>query len=256
MIDILLHDFYAYIFVFVRMAAMILFNPLFARRNLPNQVRIALILALTIILAPTVDTSAVVGLPDISTIVLLFWELLVGFTLGFIYQTFYYLLFFVGDVMDMQFGMSMAKVFDPSSNLQMSISGNFLNLMFVLYIFATDSHLVLIHIFSQSFNIVPLGTITLPQNLAGFVVNMFSAVFMLSIRLILPFLVAEFTLEICMGILMKVIPQIHVFVINIQAKMLIGITLLFLFAGPVSGFMDNYVRIMLENIQNALTVLV
>ena len=58
-----------------------------------------------------------------------------------------------------------------------------------------------------------------------------------------------------MGILMKLIPQIHIFVINIQFKMLLGLILLLAFAAPVSSFLDNYMRIMLENLQYAFNAL-
>ena len=55
-----------------------------------------------------------------------------------------------------------------------------------------------------------------------------------------------------MGVLMKLIPQIHVFVINIQLKMLLGILLLLLFAGPITSFLDNYIRLMFENMEGVL----
>jgi flagellar biosynthetic protein FliR len=44
----------------------------------------------------------------------------------------------------------MAKVFDPGTSIQMSISGNIFSLLFVLFLFVTDSHLVLIRLFASS----------------------------------------------------------------------------------------------------------
>ena len=71
----------------------------------------------------------------------------------------------------------------------------------------------------------------------------------------MPFVAAEFVLEMSMGVLMKFIPQIHVFVINIQFKILLGIVLLLAFAGPIGSFTDNFMRLMFQNIQNVLYVL-
>lgn len=51
----------------------------------------------------------------------------------------------------------MAKVFDPGTSIQASMSGNLFNTMFLLYFFATDSHLLLIRIFIDSFRILPGG---------------------------------------------------------------------------------------------------
>ena len=71
----------------------------------------------------------------------------------------------------------------------------------------------------------------------------------------LPFMAAEFVLELSMGVLMKLIPQIHVFVINIQFKLLLGILLLLAFANPIATFTDHYMRLMLENLQRAFMAL-
>lgn len=77
----------------------------------------------------------------------------------------------------------------------------------------------------------------------------------MALRLTLPFIAAEFVLELSMGVLMKLIPQIHVFVINIQFKLLLGILLLLAFSSPIASFVDNYMRIMWENLQRAFLAL-
>ena len=72
------------------------------------------------------------------------------------------------------------------------------------------------------------------------------------IKLVLPFVAAEFILEMTMGVLMKLIPQIHVFVINIQCKILLGIMLMMLFAYPMGAFMDRYTEAMMTEAQKLL----
>ena len=157
--------------------------------------------------------------------------------------------------MDTNFGMSMAKVFDPGTSIQMSVSGNMINTLFVLYIFVTNSHLLMIRIFAGSFQVLPAGAVTFSQETARFFLELFMAVFSMGLRLALPFIAAEFVLELSMGVLMKLIPQIHIFVINIQFKMILGLLLLLAFAGPVASFTDNYMRIMFENLQYAFSAL-
>ncbi len=74
----------------------------------------------------------------------------------------------------------------------------------------------------------------------------------MTIKAVLPFLVAEVTLEASMGILMKLIPQVTVFVINIQLKLLVGLGLLLLFAIPISRFVDNYILVLFRSLEEAL----
>lgn len=242
-----------FLLVFVRMAAMLLFNPLLSRRNIPSRVTMGLVLALTLMIAPNILPAP--AFTPFDTVLAIAREIFVGFTCGFVFQIFYLLLFFVGDFMDMQFGLSMAKVFDPGTNIQASISGKLFNIMFVLYFFATGSHLIMIRIFASSYLILPAGASGMTLNAAQFVIEIFIAAFSLIIRLAIPFVVAEFTVEIAMGVLMKLIPQIHVFVINMQIKVGLGLLLLILFAQPVSSFMDNYLVLMLENMQRAIYAL-
>ncbi|MEG1777354.1 MAG: flagellar biosynthetic protein FliR [Angelakisella sp.] len=242
-----------FLLVFVRMAAMLIFNPLLTRRNVPSRVTMALALCLTFMLAPNIVPAP--EFTPFDTAFAIFRELFVGFVCGFVFQIFYLLLFFVGDFIDMQFGLSMAKVFDPGTNIQASISGKLLNIMFALYFFATGSHLVMLKLFSSSYMILPAGAANMTLSSAKFIIEVFIAAFSLVIRLALPFVIAEFTVEIAMGVLMKLIPQIHVFVINMQIKVGLGLLLLILFAQPVSSFIDNYTILMLENMQRAIYAL-
>ena len=140
-----------YLLVFVRMVGMFAFNPLFSRRNVPAIVRAGLALVCMAVIAPGVPYAPQVQ-DRLASAVLL--ELVIGLACGYIFQAFYYMLFMAGDFMDMQFGMAMSKVLDPGTNLQLSTSGSFLNILFSLYFFATNSHLVMIRILSASFDLV------------------------------------------------------------------------------------------------------
>lgn len=244
-----------YLLVFARMGGMILLNPLFSRKNLPSRVKIGLVLALTLLLAPVVDVTPIADYGTWELVEGVVRELLLGFVCSLLFQAFYYMLFFVGDIMDTQMGMSMAKVFDPGSNIQASISGNFFSILFMLLIFATDSHLLLLRIFGTSYQIIPLGAAGISMDIANYMLTIFISAFSLALRLALPFVAVEFTLEVSMGVLMKLIPQIHVFVINIQLKMLIGIFMLIAFAQPICIFLDNYGAILFRKMEEALYIL-
>ena len=212
----------AWLLVFARMGGLLGMNPLFARRNVPAPVRAGLTFLLTALIAPGITVTGLAAENSLELAVGMVGELLVGFCCGYVFQIFYYMLFFAGDLMDTHFGMSMAKVFDPGTSIQMSVSGTFLNILFLLYIFSTDSHLLLIRIFADSFQVLPAGAFSFSQESARFFIDLFVSTFSLALRLVLPFMAAEFVLELSMGVLMKLIPQIHIFVINIQFKMILG----------------------------------
>lgn len=251
--DAMFNDYSTYLMVFVRMSGMILFNPLFARRNMPSQYKMAFVLSLTLVLAPGLLGTSYVALSGFDMVFVLLKELFMGFCCGMVFTLFYYMIFFAGDLIDTQFGLSMAKVLDPGTNIQMSVTGNWFSIIFVVYIFLTDSHLLMIKIFASSYDIIPLGAASLAlENTAQFLMGLFVHVFSIAIQLTLPFLAVEFIMEACMGILMRLIPQIHVFVINIQLKLLTGLLLLLLLAAPVSNFLHNYMELMFRTMEKVL----
>ncbi len=241
--------------VFLRFTGMLGFNPVLTRRGFPGPARVGIIGALTLLVSPGIPAASVASWTGLEMIVAMLRELAVGFACGTVFQIFYYMLIFAGDQMDMAFGLSMAKAFDPGSNIQMSVSSSFLNLFFIMYLFATNSHLILIRLFSTSFALIPVGGGILTQNVAQCVIELFGYAFGLAFQLALPFIAMELILEFAVGILMKFIPQINVFVINIQLKMFLGIFLLLTFVPVVSSFLSNYLETMLHRTQDLLYVL-
>ena len=68
----------------------------------------------------------------------------------------------------------------------------------------------------------------------------------------MPILAAELLGQIGMGILMKAIPQINVFSINIELKVLIGLALLFILIAPFSEFLLDAEMMMLDSLEAVL----
>ncbi len=254
-LSIIIDNLYIYVLVFVRIAAIVAFNPIMARNNIPAMVRTGIVFFSTLMLAPLVPLPA-----DSSTPELLFGiirEIAVGWLLGCIFNIFFYMLAFVGDILDMQFGLSMAKVMDPGTGVQSAFTGNLINLVYMAYFFVTNSHLVLIKIAVDSYELIPAGAENINIYAASsFGIDVFTSIFSLAVRLAFPFVAAEFILEMGMGILMKLIPQIHIFVINMQFKILLAIVMLFILARPITVFVENYIIIMFDYMNEALRVLV
>ncbi|MCQ2464824.1 MAG: flagellar biosynthetic protein FliR [Oscillospiraceae bacterium] len=254
-LNIIIDNLYIYVLVFVRTAAVVVFNPIMSRQNIPAMVRTVIVFFTTLLLAPLVPLPD--SLDTLSLVLGIVREIAVGWLLGYIFNIFFYMLAFVGDILDMQFGLSMAKVMDPGTGVQSAFTGNLINLIYMAYFFVTNSHLVLIKIAVDSYNLIPAGA----ENIniyaaAGFGIDVFTSVFSLAVRLAFPFVATEFILEMGMGILMKLIPQIHIFVINMQFKILLAILMLFVLAKPITVFTENYIIIMFDYMNEALRVLV
>ncbi|MDL2294133.1 flagellar biosynthetic protein FliR [Ruminococcaceae bacterium OttesenSCG-928-D13] len=247
-----------YLLVFVRLCGMLLFNPLLNRNGVPAMVRIGLILLLTLLLAPLQPDSAmenVYSMGAFSLVLAVFRELAIGLVFGYVFQVFYYLLFYVGDVIDTDIGLSMAKTMDPAVNISTGFSTSLVTTVFSLYIFVSGSHYKLFEIFASTFRNINVGSFTLSAGILSFCVELFCMVFSLALRLAAPMMVAEFALQFSMGVLMKFIPQITVFVINFQLRIMLGLLMLFMFAPYIGSFIDSYIDVLFDNLVDAAALL-
>lgn len=253
-IDVVFTNILVYLLVWTRLAGMLLFNPILSRNNVPARVRMGLVLFMALLLTPMQTTEAMAAVYQLSGFMYVFAavrELAIGLVFGYVFQIFYYLLFFVGDMIDTDIGLSMAKTFDPASNIQVGFTSTIVTLLFTLYFFATGSHLTMLYMFGDTFTAIPVGTVSLQGGIITFVLRLFTRVFSLALRLIAPFMVAEFILQASMGILMRFIPQITVFVINFQLRIGLGLLMLYAFAPYIGQFIDTYIDTLFDSLFEA-----
>jgi len=242
-----------YVLVFARIAGILLMNPIISKANIPAMVRMALVLCISLLITPAIKIPADFEAGTFDFLLGFGKEIAIGFLLGYVFNIFYYMLMTAGDILDTNFGFAMAKMFDPATNIQSAVTSHLLHLLFVLYFFVTDSHLTLMSVAISSFDILPIGLEGFAlDSAAAFAIDLFGSVFALAMKLAFPFIAAEFILEVSMGILMKLIPQIHIFVIDFQLKILLAIVLLFILAAPIGAFIDNYTIKLFDEMKNAL----
>ena len=233
--------------IMMRMSGMILFNPLLGRRNIPMTVKSGIILALTV----TIYLASVESAFEITNT--LMKEFAVGYVIGYAMELFFFAITFGGYVIDFQLGLTMATVYDPQSNSQIAVTGSVLQTWFVLLFFAVDGHLALMKILITSGEVVPYGGIVITQGLADRMIEIFLQCAELGIRLSLPILAAEFLVQVGIGIMNKVVPQISIFVINIQLKIIVGLGLLAILFSPIGSHLNRILSEMMKTVQGILT---
>lgn len=252
----LLSDFDIKLMVFARILGIFSFNPILSRSNIPARVRVGLSLLMAYIVALALPPMEYDAGNTVGQYVLSFAaELFIGVVLGFICDLFVYMIYLAGDIMDAQAGLGMAKVFDPSTHIQMSMYGSFIGFFMYLYFFASNAHLTLIRIFVDSFEVIPLGGGHLNPDLGWTIVSMFSQILVLMMQLAMPVIAAELIVEFCMGILMKTVPQIQIIVVNIQLKVIVGFVVLFAITSPMSEFIADYTDKMLNTCREMLPLI-
>lgn len=223
-----------FLYILMRMSGFVLFSPVFGRDGIPTMFQAGLIalLALTVFYA----YGGYAPVPDnlFEFAFRLVMELGVGFAVSIVMRFFFYIGAQAGEIVDSQMGLSMSKTYDPSTGAQETVTSNMLNMLMLLLFFAENGHITLLRLMLTSGEIVPFGTAVLGMGAADNVLQLFTECALLALKIGLPILAAELMGQVGMGVLMKVIPQINVFTINIDLKIIIGLVMLLLLLSPMS----------------------
>jgi len=249
------YDFTLLLLVFMRMSGCIMFNPILGRKNIPVILKVGLTLMLSIFSYRLVPTQTI----EISSFIILFVsmlkELLIGYMVGYVIQLFLSIMPIAGESIDMQIGISMSKIYDPQSNVSMALSASFINAMFIMIFFAVNGHLTLIQIFTKLCVLVPYGTLHFEPAMFQELASMFSLILIYAVKMSLPVLAAEFITEIAVGLVMRAVPQIDVFSLNIQLKVIIGFIMILIMVSPLATFLEKLITLMFDNIDHIFQML-
>lgn len=237
------------------MSGIFLFNPVFARKNVPGNIRTGLAFLCALAASGTLDAAPlqVSALPVFM--LLCVKELMIGFIVGFVVNLFLSSVLVAGELIDFQSGLSMAKVYDPQSNSSIPLAGSLVNILFMLSFFMSNGHLTIVKIAVYSLRALPPGPELFGFYFAQYLVLLFAEILVMAVKIAFPFIAVETMTEFGIGILMKTVPQIHVFSINIQLRLIIGLALLLLMVPSMAYMMDSMVGCMFERIGYTITLI-
>lgn len=243
-----------FLYILTRMSGFVLFSPIFGRKGIANIVRAGMILVLSLSVLSFTPGGASTAQNLIEFAVKLVMEFALGYLLALVMQIFFSIVQVAGEAVDTQMGLSMAKTYDAGAQASMSVTGTILNLLMHVLFFAANGHYTLLRIMLTSGDIVAYGTARLSDALSNAVVEIFVSCMIMALKLAMPILAAELMGQVGMGILMKAIPQINVFSINMELKIIIGLVMVMLLMVPFAEYLLAAENEMLAAVQYVLAL--
>ncbi len=216
-----------YLLVLIRVSSFVMTAPFLGYNAIPYRMKAAVSIMLSVIVIQMVPAVAVsyTGVFGFSALVLK--EAAAGAILGFMCMICFYIVHFSGQLIDMEMGLSMATMFDPTSNIQVSISGNMYNYFVMLLLLVTNTHYYIIRAITDSFRYFNVGeSVFRTEQLKNIMVEFIANYFVLAVRIVLPVFCCMLLINVVLGVLSKAAPQMNMFVVGIQIKVLVGIILL------------------------------
>lgn len=250
--DFIFAKYIIFLIIFARVTGMIIFNPFLSRRSVPVIIKIGLSFILAFLFTGMMPDNNIVINGIIEFLLVCIKELFIGFIAGFVIQLFLSVLVLAGEFIDLQLGIGMAKIYDPQSNVSMAVTASIFNLLYTVIFFVSNGHLTFIKIMFYSFDIFPMGTTFFNPSSGAYIAMLFSNILVLSLKLALPIMAIEIVTEIGLGVIMRAVPQVNVFAVGLQLKLLVGIALIVLVFPQIFGFLDNMTDIMLKSVYETL----
>lgn len=232
-------DFEILILILVRISCFVYIAPFYGMSNVPAQAKIGLSLVISILIFGSVDQSAVTYTGMLGYAVIVLREGITGLLMGLAANICNSIILFAGNIIDMDIGLSMAQEFDQMTNSQVTITGNLYQYFVLMMLVATNMHHYLLRALVDSYEVIPVnGQVFDWDSLASSMVQYMTDLFVIAFRIVLPVFACIMILNCILGIMAKVAPQMNMFAVGMQMKVLVGLTVLFLTVTLLPGIAD------------------
>jgi flagellar biosynthetic protein FliR len=227
-----------FMLVFARVGAMVMLLPGFGESNIPVRVKLGIALLLTLIILPLHRAAYQVDLTSMSSLgVLMVHEIIIGIVLGATARVTLSALAVAGSVIAQQLGLGFVTAVDPTQGQQGLLIGNFLSILGITLLFATDTHHLVIAALNESYRIFSPGEIMPTGDVAALATRAFAAAFKIGLQLSAPFLVFGLVFNIGLGVLARLMPAMQVYFVGVPLSILVGFLI---FALVITAMMGTY----------------
>lgn len=235
-----MYDLEYFLLILVRVSSFVFIAPFFSMNNTPARVRVALSVFVSALLYQALTPAeAIIFETVMDYAIIVMKEAIAGILIGFGANICMSILNFAGSVADMETGLSMVTLMDPNSRNQTSITGVLYQYAFSMMLIATGMYRYLLGALADSFVLIPVGGIVFRREaMLSAIVQFMSDYVIIGFRIVLPIFCVILLLNSILGILAKVSPQMNMFAVGIQLKILTGLSVLFITAELMAGAAD------------------
>ncbi len=222
-----LQQFQTFLFIFIRVGALLFFAPIFGSRNVPLQLKVGLAFIISIIVYPMIKVN-LDYLPEgiFPMAILLTGEIFIGITIGFITRLIFAGIQLSGNLVGFQMGFGIVNVIDPSTSSQVSIIAQFQNIIALLIFLSINAHHFFIKAIIDSFELIPPLGFHFSGALMGMIVSLFGDIFKIAVKVGAPIIATLFFTSVAMGLIARTVPQMNVFIVGFPLKIAVGLLMI------------------------------
>lgn len=227
-----------YFWPLLRVMALIMTAPILSERAIPKRVKVGLGIIITVVIAPTLPE---VDVPIFSAkaIWLALQQVMIGVAIGFTMQLAFAAIRTAGELIGLQMGLSFATFVDPSSHLNMPVLARIIDMLVMLLFLSFNGHLWLISLLVDTFHTLPIGGNPVNSNAFLALTRAAGLIFLNGLMLALPVITLLLTVNLALGLLNRMAPQLSVFVIGFPVTLTVGMILMSLLMPLIAPFCEH-----------------
>ena len=218
----------SWLWPFFRIGAMLAVAPVFGARFVPARVRVALAVALTVVVAPVIPTvSAVFPFSGLGWVIIL-QQVLTGLAMGLALRLVFAVFELAGQIVAQHMALHFASLVDPNSGVQVPMLSQFYLVLATLAFLGLNGHLLCIEVLAESFRVLPVGIDGLPAEGFRTLVLRGSWIFSAAVLFALPVVAALLIVNLAFGVMTRAAPQLNIFAVGFPITLILGFALMLL----------------------------
>lgn len=220
-----------FLLILLRISGIFFITPIFSSEAINKKTKLGFSLFITILIYNLVPKVSGLTINSFTLTGMVIKELLIGAIIGYLIAIVFSIVQTASQIYSMNMGLMMASVFDPIAKAQIPVLGQMNNLFMMGIFFIYGIHRKFLEVLINTFYVYPIADFNfkITSILNFFKIN-FSYYFVLAIELALPILAVLFLIDVVLGIMARIAPQMNVFFIGMPLKLLVGFLVLINFA--------------------------
>ena len=216
-----------FLLIFIRVASFVFIAPFFSMSNTPKNVRVALSFFVAFLFYQSMPRQEVVYDSLIGYTIVILKEVITGLLIGFAANLCSTIVAFAGQIASMEMGLSMASMMDPTTRENTTVTGVYYNYIILLLLMSSGMHRYFLKALAETYILIPVnGAVLNHEKLLNAMIEFLSDYIIIGFRICLPIFAVMVILNAVLGVLAKVSPQLNMFAVGMQMKVLVGLAIL------------------------------
>jgi flagellar biosynthetic protein FliR len=233
---------FSFFLTLVRVSLILFLMPFFGGSALPNPVKAALCLVLSLALWPRLSfPGAIMPASPWMIALMLIGEIIMGLLLDVIVRFLFAAVQTAGHYIGFAMGFAIMNVVDPLTGTQEPITGHVLYQTTMLIFLSLNGHLFLFQGLADSFRLVPPGGLLINPELGEHLLAFSGHIFVLAAKISAPVIASLFLVDLALALISRAAPQMNVLFIGFPLKIGVGFLFLILVFTALARYVGEYI---------------